>query len=284
MEKRTRADSLSSTDGAWLFLSGFVAPDEDSENECDVSTHLRVTLGKGTSELRSKGVARVLVESPEALVPLRKLAEAILEADTWQAVVNTESGQEVPAFGEALPKFRRHCFVGSDRLFWLYPCNEEDMQIFDPLATSVFPAVSGAAEPGSDLQLCAASLVVLKDRGARDSDVHAHRDWESSNLGLPPRTAYTVLVPLVLPTASAGLELYKESRELIGVAQYVLGEGIAFDNGQLHRTQPGRSPSRILASLSFAPTAPELWISAERVLKSQTPHFYRRPVDGTRYW
>merc|ERR1711933_469710 len=93
---------------------------------------------------------------------------------------------------------------------------------FDKLANAVAGIVEAGALSDVALKFCAGSLVVLRDPGAKDSEVFAHRDWDEPNL--PPRSAFTALVPLVLPEDSAGLEVFDDCGKLAGIARYTLGE------------------------------------------------------------
>lgn len=259
----------------WALLEGTAAgAGESSDEEPCAERFLScpMPLGRGTSALREAGIS-IFEIPPETYAPLQGLAEALLRPTAWKSVLATESGQELQ-LGPGWPRLRLHNSVGSDRLLWVYAGDEGAMAPFDTLAEALASQVATGALGDTRLRLCAGSLVVLRAPGARNSEVFAHRDWDVPEL--PPRSAFTALVPLVLPHESAGLEVFDEHRSLLGVAKYALGEAIAFDNMLLHRSQPGRSPTRILASLSFAPTTPELWPAAERVLRAQTPFFYRR--------
>lgn len=201
------------------------------------------------------------------------MARAILEPAVWRRVLATDPGSEL-LLGAGLPRLTLHNSVGSDRLLWLYARDEQAMEPFDALAEAVEAEVAAGSRLGKrGLKLCAGSFVVLRAPGARGSEVFPHRDWDEAELGT--RSAFTALAPLVLPDGSAGLEVFGPGGGLEGVAQYALGEAVVFDNARLHRTQPGGSPTRVLASLSFAPTCPMLWPAAERVLRAQTPFFYR---------
>eukprot|EP00927_Polykrikos_kofoidii_P064006 TRINITY_DN5897_c0_g1_i1.p1 TRINITY_DN5897_c0_g1~~TRINITY_DN5897_c0_g1_i1.p1 ORF type:complete len:294 (-),score=44.37 TRINITY_DN5897_c0_g1_i1:97-978(-) len=267
-------------DDIWALLEDSAAGGDESSDE-ELCAHRRlsspVVLGVGSSALLDVGISRLKV-SPKAYAPLRGLAEALLEPNVWRKTLSTEPSQELQ-LGPDWPCLRLHKSVGSDRLLWIYAAEERAMPPFDALAESVANQVSAGALGSQDLRLCAGCLVVLLSPGAKESEVFAHRDWDAAKSahlpGLPPRSAFTVLVPLVLPEGSAGLEVFDGAGQLEGVAGYAVGEAIAFDNTCLHRTQPGGSPTRILASLSFAPTSPELWPAAERVLRAQTPSFFR---------
>jgi len=274
-------------DFAWELLEGTAAGcSDDSDEDEPCSGGCRHVIGEGATALGADGIARLRIP-PEALAPLRVLANALLEPIILGMVLGTDSGQEVTGLGSGWPRFRLHNSTGSDSLLWLYASDEKAMGLFEAVSNSVISAVAAAAAGDVMPRLCACSLVILRSPGARDSEVFAHRDWDEPSL--PPLSAFTALIPLVLPDGSAGLELFDDSRQLKDVAAYVQGEAVVFDNRQLHRTQPGRSlkrilfhlanrsPARILASLSFAPMRSDLWPAAERVLRGQTPHFYRTP-------
>jgi len=262
-------------DCAWALLEGAAAGCSDSSNDDEpCSGGCLWLVGVGTTALRADGITRLRIPQ-EALTPLLVLANALLEPKTLGMVLGTDSGQELTGLGPSWPRFRLHNSTGSDRLLWLYANDEEAMALFEKVSDTVTPVVTAAASGDVLPRLCACSLVLLRSPGARDSEVFPHRDWDEPSL--PQLSAFTALTPLVLPDGSAGLELFNDSRQLQGVAAYVQGEAIVFDNRQMHRTQPGKSPMRILASLSFAPTQADLWPFAERVLRGQTPHFFRRP-------
>jgi len=262
--------------------SAAVAGGESSDDEpCAERLRARpLAIGAGSASLLEAGVCRLEVP-PGASAPLRNLAEALLEPEAWGRLLGTEpglAGHEGLQLGGGWPRLRLHNSVGSARLLWVYAGDEDAMQPFDALAEALADEIEAGAPDGPGLQLCAGSLVVLRTPGAKDSEVFAHRDWDVPEL--PPRSAFTVLAPLVLPERSAGLEVFDGAGQLQGVAAYELGRAIAFDNRLMHRTQPGCSPTRVLASLSFAPTRPELWPAAERVLRAQTPSFFRSPCPG----
>lgn len=261
-------------DEIWALLDGTAAQGDASSEEEPCTHRLEANPfvpGQGSAALTECGICRFNI-SGDAYEQLLTLAQSLLAGSIWSKILSTEPGEELE-LGEGWPLFRLHNSVGSDRLLWLYANDEQAMGPFDELGNAVASIISASSAGNLDLQLCAGSLVVLRDPGAKDSEVFAHRDWDDSRL--PPKSAFTALVPLVLPDKSAGLEVFDTSGKLLGVTSYLLGEAIVFDNTLLHRTQPGKSPTRILASLSFAPTSSELWPAAERVLRSQTPFFYR---------
>mmetsp|Transcript_100973 Transcript_100973/g.182210 ORF Transcript_100973/g.182210 Transcript_100973/m.182210 type:complete len:323 (-) Transcript_100973:54-1022(-) len=285
----------------WELLAGTacVGSDDDSE-EGEEGTRpptREFVPGMGPESLRAAGIAQLPV-AREASAALRKLVAWIQQPDCWQLLLNAESGDELrlppcwtdtPDTDKPWPRWRLQSSKGSgNRLLWLYAGDEAAMEPFETLAAAVGPAgVEAAARPLDapsnsfpPVQLCSACLVILRSPGAQDSQVFVHRDWDLSVPALPERSAFTVLLPLLMPEGSAGLEVYDQEKSFQGVVAYDANseEAVAFDNRQPHRTQPGRSPTRILASLSFAPTDPELWAQTECVFRGQTPHFYRSPL------
>mmetsp|Transcript_125302 Transcript_125302/g.243971 ORF Transcript_125302/g.243971 Transcript_125302/m.243971 type:complete len:294 (+) Transcript_125302:154-1035(+) len=282
-EAQTTSESTQDSEGetsvedmVWCLLAGSAdAEDDDAAEEERIPSVPRPLL-EGVEALRAEGICRLPVPL-EAIEELESIATALLETKAWSTVRGTESGEEV-ALDSSWPLLRLHYSIGARHLFWLYAGDAEALEPFGALAEVVAPSLAAVASAAAgQLYFAAASLVVLCAPGARASEVHPHRDWEERALG--PRSAFTVLTPLVLPAGSAGLEIFGPDKRSDGVAQYVRGEAIAFDNKLLHRTAPGSSPTRVLASLSFAPSDPKLWPVAEKVLRAQTPHFYQRPLD-----
>lgn len=271
-------------DEIWALLDGSAlggAGSQDSDEE-DLCCKKRA-VGEGIPALCAEGLCRLDVPL-SALAPLRKLAGSLLEDVTWLKVLDTEGGHEID-LGPSFPRLYLHYSVGAQRLLWLYAGDEAAMKPFEGLAAAVLPALeaaAAAAAPSSAespfLHFCAGSLVVLRAPGARRSEVSPHRDWDEP--GLPACSAFTVLAPLLLPEGSAGLEIFDAGGASEGVADYIEGGVLALDNKRLHRTSPTRSPTRVLASLSFAPTRADLWLPAERVLRGQTPHFFRKPCGS----
>lgn len=269
-------EQSSEEDMAWGLLAGTAVAEDDDWAEDESIPSVPRLVAEGVDALCADGLCRLPVPL-QALEGLESLAADLLEASAWNTVRSTESGEEL-ALGAPWPLLRLHYSFGARHLLWLYAGDTEALELYRPLADFLAPSLAVAASAAAgELHFAAASLVVLCAPGARASEVHPHRDWAEPGLGL--RSAFTVLVPLILPKGSAGLELFGTGGASEGVAQYVRGEAIAFDNHLLHRTAPGSSPTRVLASLSFAPSDPKLWPEAEKVLRAQTPHFYLRPPN-----
>ncbi|CAK0796584.1 unnamed protein product [Prorocentrum cordatum] len=190
-----------------------------------------LALGLGGAALGRHGICRLPV-AEGARAALAATARALLEPAAWRRVLATDPGSEL-LLGAGLPRLTLHNSAGSDRLLWLYARDEQAMGPFDALAAALEAEVTAASRLGGrSLKLCAGSFVVLRSPGARDSEVFPHRDWDEAVLGA--RSAFTALVPLVLPEGSAGLEVFGPGGGLEGVVQYALGEAVVFDNARLH--------------------------------------------------
>mmetsp|Transcript_24408 Transcript_24408/g.66633 ORF Transcript_24408/g.66633 Transcript_24408/m.66633 type:complete len:587 (-) Transcript_24408:85-1845(-) len=236
--------------------------------------------GQAQAELRRSGFACLPCSGPA----LGRLADLFAELPVEQmfadaaGTVHTVDSPQGPAAFVVAPT------AVTNRMRWLWACDEAAMAAFDALGKSCLATLEDVAD--GPLLLCSACFVVVRGPQIAVAEVKQHADWAHKRI--PSGASFTCLAPLTpLPSSVGGLRVWPwdgQERE----CRYEFGSCIAIDGKLFHRTEPFKyQPKesegdvcnayeasghlRVLVSLSIASFSERLAGYSRKVMRHMTP-------------
>eukprot|EP00928_Gymnodinium_smaydae_P086926 TRINITY_DN7130_c0_g2_i1.p1 TRINITY_DN7130_c0_g2~~TRINITY_DN7130_c0_g2_i1.p1 ORF type:complete len:562 (-),score=68.19 TRINITY_DN7130_c0_g2_i1:91-1776(-) len=233
-----------------------------------------------TDELHSDGISDVAFDTAS----LDQLA-AVFEKLPIPELFSRTTGHicEVAAGSHETAKFVVAHTAVTERMRWLWACDEATLRLFDAASLACTKALSHAI--GASVSLYAACFVVVLGPELTEAEVKEHKDWGHPRLR--EGESFTCLAPLTALPASVGrLHAWPWQRNDY-VHGYQFGRYVVIDGKLLHRTEPfsylrdadavtcdkyeASGHLRVLVSLSIASDEVRLAPYVNKVLRGMAP-------------
>jgi len=248
-------------------------------------------------QLQRRGLASVPCGDAGGVQQLAALFDVLPVRQMFEGSPESQYTVEGPQ-GEAT--FAVASSAVSDRMRWLWACDEQTLALFDGVARQSVETL--AAVDGRPMMLYSACFVVVRGEFLKHDETSRHVDWGHAKL--PEGSAFTCLGPLTaFPSSVGGLHYWPwDDAKAYGkvtslnmnmpfvqhIHKYEPGYFAALDGRLFHRTEPfeyrrdaaelelcdafeAAGHVRVLISLSIASSEERLARYARKILHCMTP-------------